>query len=183
MAGRTSRKRAKKMHLVLANAHVMLKILAHRPENYNRTDLSVSDRARKVQVDLDRKHVNLDNQNPGSTFVKTQKDFNNGKYLALVLGPFGQFSLHASDFVELIAQSRALLMMRHRKIKAEHAYGLCRAPVVSRIGLAGSLGWVRLILDRFRDAACPHPDSSSPFIDLGVDEFNFESFGSQPAPK
>ena len=144
-----------------------------------RTDLSVSDRARQVQVDLDRKHVNLDNQNPGSTFVKTQKDFNNGKYLALVLGPFGQFSLHASDFVELIAQSRALLMMRHRKIKAGHAYGLCRAPVVSRIGLAGSLGWVRLILDRFRDAACPHPDSSSPFIDLGVDEFNFESFGSQ----
>ena len=55
------------------------------------------------------------------------------------------------------------------------ACGLCRAPVVSRIGLAGSLGWVRLILDRFRDAACPHPDSSSPFIDLGVGEFNFES--------
>jgi len=79
----------------------------------------------------------------------------------------------------LVAQSRALLMMRHRKIKAEHAYGLCRAPVVSRIGLAGSLGWVRLILDRFRDAVCPHPDSSSPFIDLGVDEFNFESFGAQ----
>ncbi len=70
-----------------------------------RTDLSVSDRVRQVQVDLDRKHVNLDNKNPGSTFVKTQKDFNNGKYLALVLGPFGQFSLHASDFVELIAQS------------------------------------------------------------------------------
>ena len=82
-------------------------------------------------------------------------------------------------FVDLVAQSRALLVIWHRKIKAEHAYGLCRAPVVSRIGLAGSLGWVRLILDRFRDAACPHPDSSFPFIDLGVDEFNFESFGSQ----
>ena len=102
-----------------------------------------------------------------------------GKYLALVLGPFGQISLHASDVVDLVAQSRALLMMRHRKIKAENAYGLCRAPVVSRIGLAGSLGWVRLILDRFRDAVCPHPDSSSSFIDLGADEFNFESFGSQ----
>jgi len=37
----------------------------------------------------------------------------NCKYLALDLGPFGQFSLHASDFVDLIAQSRALLMMRH----------------------------------------------------------------------
>ncbi len=97
----------------------------------------------------------------------------------MVLGPFGQFSLHASDFVELVAQSRALLVMRHRKIKAKHAYGLCRALVVSRIGLAGSLGWVRLIFDRFRDAACPHPDSPSPFIGLGVGEFNFESFGSQ----
>ena len=64
-----------------------------------RTDLSVSDRARQVHVDLDRKHVNLDNQNPGSTFVKTQKYFNNGKYLALDLGPFGQFSLRASDFL------------------------------------------------------------------------------------
>jgi hypothetical protein len=144
-----------------------------------RMDLSVSDRARQVQVDLDKKHLDLDNRNPGSTFVKTQKEFNGGKYLALVLGPFGQFSLHASDVVDLVAQSRALLMMRHRKIKAEHAYGLCRAPVVSRVGLAGSLGWVRLILDRFRDAVCPHPDSSSPFIDLGVDEFNFESFGAQ----
>jgi len=144
-----------------------------------RMDLSVSDRARQVQVDLDRKHVNLDERNPGSTFVKTQKEFNNGKYLALVLGPFGQFSKHASDVGDLVAQSRALIMMRHRKIKAEHAYGQCRAPVVSRVGLAGSLGWVRLILDRFRDAVCPHPDSSSPFIDLAVDEFNFESFGSQ----
>ena len=47
--------------------------------------------------------------------------------------------------------------------------------MVSRIGLAESVGWVRLILDRFRDASCPHPDSPSPFIDLGVDEFNFES--------
>ncbi len=51
-----------------------------------------------------------------------------------------QFSLQALGFVELVAQSRALLMMRHRKNKAEHAYGLCRAPVVSRIGFAGSLG-------------------------------------------
>ncbi len=61
----------------------------------------------------------------------------------MVLGPFEQFSLHASDFVDLVAQSRALLMMRHRKIEAEHAYGLYRAPVVSCIGLAGSLDWVR----------------------------------------
>ena len=88
--------------------------------------------------------------------MKTQKIFYNGKYLALVFGPFGQFSLHASDFVELVAQSRALLMMRHRKIIAGHAYGLCRAPVVSRIGLAGSLERVRLILDRFRGTVCPH---------------------------
>ena len=88
-------------------------------------------------------------------------------------------SLHASDFVELIARSRALLMMRHRKVKAGHAYVLCRAPVVPRIGLAGIMLWFRLILDRFRDVACPHPDSSSPFIGLGVDEFNFETFGSQ----
>ena len=112
--------------------------------------------------------------------MKTQKDFNNGKYLALVLGPFGQISLHASDFAELVAQSRALLMMRHRKIKAGHAYGLCRAPVLSRTGLAGSLGWVRLILDRFRDAACPHPDSSSPLsLALVWASFNFEYFGCQ----
>ena len=145
-----------------------------------RTDLAVSARAAQVQADLDRKHADLDNRNPGSTFVKTQKEYNDGKYLALVLGPFGQYSLHASDIADLIAQSRALLIMRHRKIKAEHAYGLCRAPVVSRVGLAGSLGWVRLTLDRFRDAVCPHPDSSSPFIDLGLDELNFESFGSAP---
>ncbi len=45
--------------------------------------------------------------------------------------------------------------------------------MVSRIGLAGSLGWFSLILDRYRAAACPHPDSSSPFIGLGVGEFNF----------
>ena len=69
--------------------------------------------------------------------------------------------------------------MRHRTIKAEHAYGLCRAPVVSLIGLAGSLGWVRLILDRFRDYACPHPDSSSHFIDLGAVVLNLGYFGSR----
>ena len=43
-------------------------------------------------------------------------------------------------FVEFVAQSHALLMIRHRKIKAGHAYGLCRAPVVSRIGSLGP--WV-----------------------------------------
>ena len=91
---------------------------------------------------------------------------------------FSQLSPHASDVVDLIAQSRAILMIRHRNIKPQHAYGLCRAPVVSRLGLAGSLGWVRLILDRFRDAVCPHPDSFPSPFDLDMDEFNFESFGS-----
>ena len=78
-----------------------------------------------------------------STFVQTQKGYNNGIYLALVLGSFGQFSPRASDLVDLVAQSRATLMMRYRKIRPQHGYGVCRAPVVSRLGLAGSLGWVR----------------------------------------
>ena len=56
--------------------------------------------------------------------------------------------------------------MRYRKIRPQRAYGLCRAPVVSRLGLAVSLGWVRLILDRFRDAVCTHPDSSDPLLTL-----------------
>ena len=50
---------------------------------------------------------------------------------------------------------------------------------VTRLGLAGSLGWVRLILDRFRDAVCTHPDSSTPIVNLKNDEFNFESLDSQ----
>ena len=48
-----------------------------------------------------------------------------------------------------------------------------------RLGLAGSLGWVRLILDRFRDAVCTHPDSLTPFVNRENDEFNFESLDSQ----
>ena len=147
-------------------------------KTYARMELSVSDRARQIQTDVNRQLQNLDQLNPGSTFVKTQMTYNRGTYLALVLGSFGQLSPHASDLVDLIAQSRAILMMRHRNIKPQHAYGLCRAPVVSRLGLAGSLGWVRLILDRFRDAVCPHPDSFPSPFDLDVDEFNFESFGS-----
>ena len=39
-----------------------------------RTDLAVSARAAQVQADLDRKHADLDSRNPGSTFVKTQKE-------------------------------------------------------------------------------------------------------------
>ena len=144
-----------------------------------RTDRTVHTRAKQVQDEMDRRLRELDELNPGSTFVQTQKGYNNGIYLALVLGSFGQFSPHASDLVDLVAQSRAILMMRYRKIRPQHAYGLCRAPVVSRLGLAGSLGWVRLILDRFRDAVCTHPDSSTPFVNLENDEFNFESLDSQ----
>jgi hypothetical protein len=62
-------------HNWLAGNHTLVEF-----KTLARTDLSVSDRARQVQVDLDRKHVNLDNRNPGSTFVKTQKDYNKGKY-------------------------------------------------------------------------------------------------------
>ena len=51
--------------------------------------------------------------------------------------------------------------------------------VVSRLGLAGSLDWVGLIFDRFRDAVCTHPDSSTRFVNLENGEFNFESLGSQ----
>ena len=47
--------------------------------------------------------------------------------------------------------------------------------VVSRLGLAGSLDWVGLIFDRFRDAVCTHPDSSTRFVNLENGEFNFES--------
>ncbi len=122
------------------------------------------------------KHVNLDNQKPGSTFVKTQKDSAMANIWPWFSGRLDNFSLQASDFVELVAQYRALLVIRHRKIKAGHAYGLCCAPMASRIGLAGSLGWVRLILDRFRDAACPHPDSSSPFIGPLCGRFQFRIF-------
>ncbi len=83
-----------------------------------RPDLSVSDRARQVQIDLDRKHVNLDDRSPGFGFLKTQNEFNKGKYMALVLRPFGQLSNLASDVIGFAAQSCALLVMRHRKIKA-----------------------------------------------------------------
>ena len=82
----------------------------------------------------------------------TQKGHNNGTYLVFALGSFGQFLPHASGLADLVAQSRAILMMRYRKTRPRHAYDLCRAPVVSRLGLAGSLGLVALILDRFCDA-------------------------------
>ncbi len=42
--------------------------------------------------------------------------------------------------------------------------------MVTRIGLASSLGWIKLILDRFLEAACSHPDFPSPFIGLGIGE-------------
>ena len=84
-----------------------------------------------------------------------------------------------SGLVDLVALCRAIPMRRYRKIWSQHAYGRCRAPVVSYLGLAESLGWVRLILDRFRDAACTHPGSSAPFVNLENNEINFESLGSK----
>ncbi len=58
-------------------------------------------------------------------------------------------------------------MMRHRNIKPQDEGGLL-APVVSRLGLAGKLAWVRLILDYFRGANA-RPDSFPSPLDLDTD--------------
>ena len=58
-------------------------------KTFARTDKATRTRAKQLQDEMDRKLRELDELNPGSAFVQTQKGYNNGIYLALVLGSFG----------------------------------------------------------------------------------------------
>jgi hypothetical protein len=70
--------------------------------------MTVEDRQSKINTDIKKHAQELDRQNPGSTFEAELKAYGeNGKYLALVTGPFANLSSDFNALVDLIARERA----------------------------------------------------------------------------
>ena len=103
----------------------------------------------------------------------------NGKYLALVTGPFGNLS---DDFLAVAysyARERAKGILEFRNSDPNGILALCKNSVTRRLGLFAARGWAQLILDRNRDLVGPRrssADFTSPktFTDFETTEaFNF----------
>ena len=123
--------------------------------------MTVEDRQSKINTDIKKHAQELDRQNPGSTFEAELKAYGeNGKYLALVTGPFANLSSDFNVLVDLIARERARCLINQCKITAKQALAIYRQFVSRRIGLIACRGWAQHIINRFRDAVSTVPTPS-----------------------
>ena len=84
-----------------------------------------------------------------------------GRYIALVVGRFGEFS---RDFVKLrdyIARQRAYADNEHLYSSFNMAMSMFKPSITSRWALMAARGWARLILDRRRDRINDRPNCAT----------------------
>ena len=144
----------------------------------SRRDISLPARALQIQKDIVDNARKLDETYPGSTVSEELKRYGvDGKYLALVAGPFGNLS---NDFVavaSLYARERAKSILESRNSKPSSIFAMCKHSVTCRLGLFAARGWAQLILDRNRDLVGPRrasADFAFPDPDFEATEaFNF----------
>ncbi len=84
-----------------------------------------------------------------------------GRYIALVVGRFGEFP---RDFVKLrdyIARQKAYAISVHFNSSANRAISMRKLSIASRLALMAARGWARLILDRRRDLINDRPNHTT----------------------
>ena len=69
-----------------------------------------------------------------------------GKYVALVVGRFGEFSKDLIKLREYIARQRAYAYVEHFNSSITGAMSMFKLSITSRWSLMAARGWVRLIL-------------------------------------
>ena len=144
----------------------------------SRRDISLPARALQIQKDIVDNARKLDETYPGSTVSEELKRYGvDGKYLALVAGPFGNLSNYFVAVASLYARERAKSILESRNSKPSSIFAMCKHSVTCRLGLFAARGWAQLILDRNRDLVGPRrasADFAFPDPDFEATEaFNF----------
>jgi hypothetical protein len=96
---------------------------------------------------------NLEAEYPGSSFEKTLMSYGqNGKYLVLVDGPFGNLSEGFNVLVDFLARVRAFRQINRWKMSPNWALALNRHALTQQFGSLAALLWAQHISGRFRCA-------------------------------
>ena len=117
--------------------------------------LNESNEAREQRFlnDTLRRARKLDAEYPGSSFEQTLMSYGqNGKYLVLVDGPFGNLSEGFNVLVDFLARVRAFRQINRWKMSPNWALALNRHALTQQFGSLAALLWAQHISGRFRCA-------------------------------
>ena len=101
-----------------------------------------------------------------------------GRYIALVVGRFGEFP---QDFVKLrdyITRQRAYAYKGHFNSSVNMAMSMFKLSITSRWALMAARGWARLILDRRRDLINDRPycaTAAEAPLDKAQERYHFDN--------
>jgi hypothetical protein len=101
-----------------------------------------------------------------------------GRYTALVVGRFGEFS---RDFVEMrdyIARQKAYAYNEHFNSSVIMAMSMFKLSITSRWMLMVARGWARLVLDRRRDLINDRPNhvtAAEAPLDEAQERYHFDN--------
>ncbi len=121
-------------------------------------NVSVEERARRIQLDLDQNAKDLGTRDPRSTVRAEMQSYGiEGRYIALVVGRFGEFSKDFAKLRDYVARQRAYAYNEHSNSSVNMAMSMFKPSITSRRALMAARGWARLILDRRRDLINDRP--------------------------
>jgi hypothetical protein len=101
-----------------------------------------------------------------------------GRYIALVVGRFGEFS---RDFVKMrgyIARQKAYAYNGHFNSSVNIAMSMFKLSITSRRALMAARGWARLILNRHRDLISDRPNCATAAgapLDEAQERYHFDN--------
>ncbi len=115
-------------------------------------NISVEERAERTQRDLEQNAKDLDARDPRSTVHAEIKSYGIvGRYIALAVGRFGEFSKDFAKLRDYIARQRACAYNEHFNSSGNMAMSMFKLSITPRWALMAARGWARLILDRRGD--------------------------------
>ena len=121
-------------------------------------NISVEERAERIQRDLDQNGA----RDPRSTVHADMKSYGiEGRYIALVVGRFGEFFRHFAKLRDYIARQRAYAYNEHFNSSVNIAMSMFKLSITSPWALMVARGWARLILDRRRDLINDRPNRAT----------------------
>jgi hypothetical protein len=140
---------------------------------------SVQERAERIQRDIEKHAKDLDARDIRNTVYAEVMSYGiGGRYIALVVGRFGEFS---KDFITLrdyIARHKAYAHVENFSSTVERAMPMFKLSITSRWGLMAARGWARLILDRRRDLINDRPnrtDAEEDPLDGAQERYHFDN--------
>ncbi len=132
-----------------------LKTLAQR-------NISVVERAMHIKLDLDQNVKDLGARVSRSTVHAEMQSYGvEGRYIALVVGRFGEFSTDFAKLRDYIARQSAYAHNEHLSSSVNMAMSMFKLSITSRWVLMAERGWARLILDRRHDLINDHPNCAT----------------------